>query len=87
MLLFRFNVHCICLYCVFIALRDFGGRRFISTVLLLLLLLLLLLKTLIMKSECDFFDLCFMVWVFSIMFLYCIIIYGFAQIVNEGICH
>ena len=40
MLLFTFYVVYIVIVCiVFLALRDFGGRRFISTVLLLLLLL------------------------------------------------
>ena len=39
MLLFTFYVVYIVIVCiVFLALRDFGGRRFISTVLLLLLL-------------------------------------------------
>ena len=36
---------------VFLALRDFGGKRFISTVLLLLLLLLLLFSSVYMVKD------------------------------------
>ena len=51
MLLFRFNVsvHCNCI--VFIALRDLGGRRFISTVFIIIIIIIYACKILRMCRQ------------------------------------